>query len=132
MQVAAGVYNPVYFTGISFRGRLIQILGEPGAVLDCMNATAGFVANSSEPSAAVRAYVLLCPCNGAVAEAGGVCSVRLRFYGSIRGSADYYQWCRVAGAELHIRAQLRVLGRDTHWSRRRRCVLIRVGVKQLS
>ena len=69
VQVAAGEYTPVSSTGISFEGRGIQILGEPGAVLDCGSATAGFVANSGEPRTAVcasmlwlRLCVLMVPC----------------------------------------------------------------------
>ena len=69
VHVAAGEYTPVSSTGISFEGRDIQILGEPGAVLNCGSATAGFVANSGEPRTAVcasmlwlRLCVLMVPC----------------------------------------------------------------------
>ena len=58
VHVAAGEYTPVSSTGISFEGRDIQILGEPGAVLDCGSATAGFVATKDEPRTAVWARLL--------------------------------------------------------------------------
>ena len=58
VQVAAGEYTPVTSDGISFEGKDIQILGQPGAVLDCGDANAGFVANKGEPPTAVCARQL--------------------------------------------------------------------------
>ena len=55
VQVAAGEYTPVNSAGISFEGKDIQILAQPGAVLDCGDANAGFVANKGEPPTAVCA-----------------------------------------------------------------------------
>ena len=82
VHVAAGEYKPVNSAGISFKGRDIQILGEPGAVLDCGDATAGFVADSGEPPTAVCARLLWLCDDGAAcgcADAGWVCGTRLQW-----------------------------------------------------
>ena len=82
VQVAAGEYKSVKSTGISFEGRDIQILCQPGAVLDCGDATAGFVATNGEPSTAVWARLLWLCDDGATcgcAETGRVCGTRLHW-----------------------------------------------------
>ena len=82
VNVAAGEYKPVSPTGISFKGRDIQILGQPGAVLDCGDATAGFVANNGEPTTAVcvlrlRLCVMMAACG--CAGACWICGTRLHW-----------------------------------------------------
>ena len=82
LHVAAGEYKPVSSTGISFEGRDIQILGEPGAVLNCGSATAGFVATNGEPPTAVSAPAVAARADGVAcgcAEAGWVCGTRLHW-----------------------------------------------------
>ena len=58
VRVSPGTYTPQDSqAGISFLGRDIRIIGEPGAVLNCGGGDNGFVANSSEPATAVRRNV---------------------------------------------------------------------------